>query len=170
MVSPRPGILTTSTLLKLMYVWSSHVHPKDCSSVVSLSWRNNTILLWAPISILWGSKVLKVSFCVDFTHSEFGLFIVRGFMVLSAMDSLYKGTAYDTRPPVISGFRTGWLLKRHMEKNLVGKRNPSCEVRIPIVIGMERTLVEFVFWRCSLIGIKRKCFCWRGGKNGLSTF
>jgi hypothetical protein len=153
-----------------MYVWSSHVHPKDCTSVISLSWRNRIILLQAPISILWGLKVLKVSFCVDFTHSEFGLFIVRGFVIPSAMDSLYKGTAFDTRPPVISGFSTGGYWSDTWEKTLVGKRNPSCEVRIPIVMGMEQTLVEFVVWRCSLIGSKRKCFCWRGGENVVSTF
>ena len=124
MVSRRPGISATSTLLKLMYVWSSHVHLKDCTSVISLSWRNSIILIRVPISILWGLKVLKVSFYIDFTPSEFGLFIVRGIMVPSAMDSLYKGTAYDTRPPVISGFSTGGYWSDTWKKNLVGKRNP----------------------------------------------
>jgi len=39
------------------------------------------------------------------------------------MDSQYKGTAYDTHPPVIVGFNTVKLLKRHMEKNLLGQKN-----------------------------------------------
>ena len=54
-----------------------------------------------------------------------GLYIVRrDWIVPIAAYSQVMDTAYDTRPPVTSGFNIGLYVKRITVKNLMGKKRP----------------------------------------------